>query len=66
MSKFWKDFIERVFWTAVAGTAALVSTTQFNVPPEAAVVIAAAVTGVKSVAAKHVGNTDSASLTKTV
>jgi len=65
MTKRWlKDVSERVFWTAAEAGIALATTEVANLGSSWAIPIAAGLALVKGYVAKHVGNRETASLTK--
>jgi len=61
MSKFWKDLIERVVWTAAQAGVGVLIVANTDTPTAYAAVIASALALVKGFIAKKVGNKDSAS-----
>ena len=59
--KFWRDWAERVFWTAVQGGLAIWSVDGFDLPLWAVPIVAAGLAAVKGFVAKQISNKDSAS-----
>lgn len=65
MSKFYKDLLERVAWTAIqAFLGALVVTGNTNYKAAAVAAVAAAISVIKGVAATKVGDPESAATLK--
>lgn len=60
--RFWFDLGERVFWTGVQVGVAGVSVEVFDLPGWAVGPVAVALAGLKALAARKVGDRDSASL----
>ena len=66
MSKYAKDLLERVVWTAVQAGVGVAAAEVAGVDAWWGVAAATALAVVKGWVAKHVGNSESASLTKSV
>lgn len=66
MTKKLKDILERTFWTAVEAGVAYAATRLVDVGPEWVMIGTPVLAAVKGYAATHVGNRQSASLTKSV
>lgn len=63
---FWKDWAERVAWTALQAALGLVTVEMFDLPLWAAPPLATGLAAAKGFVAQHVGNPDSASLTSSI
>lgn len=61
MSTFIKDWLERIFWTALQAAIGVISVEGLDLPEVWIVVIAAALAMLKGLIAKQIGNPDSAS-----
>ena len=67
MSKtFFKDLLERVFWTAIQAGLGVISVEQFDIPKIWVVPIAFGLAILKGIVAKNIGNPDSASTVPSV
>lgn len=61
MSLFTKDLLERVVWTTIQAVAGTVAVYLVDAPYGWAVIVAAALSALKGVAARKLGSSDSAS-----
>lgn len=64
LTPFWKDWSERVFWTALQGVLAIVIANVAGLQGEYVPVLMAALAAVKGMVARHVGDPNTASTVK--
>jgi hypothetical protein len=65
-STFFKDLLERVFWTALQAGIGVISVDEFDLPTAWIPVIAFGIAIIKGFVAKQIGNPDSASTVPSV
>ena len=66
MPKFWKDLLERIFWTAAEAGVGVAVVANTDTPTAYAAVIASGLALVKGFIAKQIGNKESASTVPSV